>query len=434
MMRAAIRYASIGWAVFPLHTPTEGGCSCRHEDCSRAGKHPRTKNGFLDGSTDQAQIERWWGMWPDANIGVACGKSGVVAIDVDPRHGGEESFADLCRKVSTDLRETVVSVTGGGGAHYVYTAPRDPVDNSQSVLGPGIDVRGHNGYICVAPSMHESGQRYEWERSPLEFSLAVFPAAELVVQMPRREKSAPIGETIPAGQRDHTLTSLAGTMRRRGMGEDSILAALRAENTARCVPPLPDGDLQRIARSVGRYAPSGDIPVSTGITTYQRLRKVATEPPSYVLEVSGRDVKLTTAQLVAHTALRTATLEQSDQAPARMKAVEWDDTLAVLLTDMEILPAPEDASERGLIWSLVVDILRLRGDQEEQLAQGKAVELNGEIYVTGTMLREGLRARGVVVEQRKIWDAVRGCGAQNKVVRFKEKTHRVWAIPVEALP
>jgi hypothetical protein len=51
------------------------------------------------------------------------------------------------------------------------------------------------------------------------------------------------------------LTRLAGSMRRRGMTEASITAALMTENEARCRPPLLDGDVRRIARSVGRYAP-----------------------------------------------------------------------------------------------------------------------------------------------------------------------------------
>jgi hypothetical protein len=39
------------------------------------------------------------------------------------------------------------------------------------------------------------------------------------------------------------------------MSEEAILAALRVENATRCQPPLPDPDVQRIAASVGRYAP-----------------------------------------------------------------------------------------------------------------------------------------------------------------------------------
>jgi len=68
---------------------------------------------------------------------------------------------------------------------------------------------------------------------------------------------APIGE----GGRNAALTSLAGTMRRRGMSEAAIRAALRAENAARCVPPLDDAEVDRIAASVASY-PSAEEPTT----------------------------------------------------------------------------------------------------------------------------------------------------------------------------
>ena len=57
-------------------------------------------------------------------------------------------------------------------------------------------------------------------------------------------------------QRNATLTSLAGAMRRKGFGEAAIHAALLAENAERCHPPLPEAEIARIARSVSRYAPA----------------------------------------------------------------------------------------------------------------------------------------------------------------------------------
>jgi hypothetical protein len=60
---------------------------------------------------------------------------------------------------------------------------------------------------------------------------------------------------IPEGRRNTTLTSLAGHMRKAGLGEDAIRAALLAENAARCSPPLSAEEVEVIARSVARYEP-----------------------------------------------------------------------------------------------------------------------------------------------------------------------------------
>ena len=84
MLEAALDYAAQGMFVFPLHsTNAAGACSCGRTDCGSAGKHPRTGHGHRDASTDPQQIRRWWAMWPDANIGIASGESGLVVIDVD---------------------------------------------------------------------------------------------------------------------------------------------------------------------------------------------------------------------------------------------------------------------------------------------------------------------------------------------------------------
>lgn len=70
----------------------------------------------------------------------------------------------------------------------------------------------------------------------------------------RKEYSA--GEKILKGGRNNSLTSLAGTMRRRGMCGDSIFAALMGENEAKCDPPLPKYEVRKIAQGIERYAPT----------------------------------------------------------------------------------------------------------------------------------------------------------------------------------
>jgi putative DNA primase/helicase len=71
--------------------------------------------------------------------------------------------------------------------------------------------------------------------------------------------AAPVGERIPPGKRNDTLASLTGTMRRRGMSESEILAALRVANDQRCEPPLEADEVERIAASVSRYEPADNV-------------------------------------------------------------------------------------------------------------------------------------------------------------------------------
>ena len=165
MLDEALALAGKGWPIFPLHTPTaKGGCSCQRTKCASPGKHPRTPKGVKDATTDTATIKKLWGLWRDANIGIATGQaSGIVAIDIDADKGGLESWEDL--QDMYGRVDTLTSYTGGGGMHLLFNAPEGRVlRNSTGEISNGIDTRAEGGYIIAPPSLHVSGQRYQWEK------------------------------------------------------------------------------------------------------------------------------------------------------------------------------------------------------------------------------------------------------------------------------
>ena len=258
MLLAALAYARRGWPVIPLHSPSPGGCTCLAGPlCKSPAKHPRTVHGIKDASTDETTVRSWWRCWPDANVGIITGpSSGLLAIDVDPRHGGDQSIARL------DCPATVENLTGGGGKHLVFTYPRDSHQHGCSVgILPGVDVRGMGGVIVAPPSMHASGQAYSWhsDRHPEKMQPVEIPERLLKIltsdSYPGPAVIPAVGDTIPEGHRSAKLTSLAGTMRRRGLVEEEIAAALLVINQRRCDPPLHEREVEAIARSIARYEP-----------------------------------------------------------------------------------------------------------------------------------------------------------------------------------
>jgi hypothetical protein len=167
MLDTALTYAQRGWAVFPLHTIIDGRCTCGKQACSSAGKHPRTLHGVKDATTDEVTIRQWWTQWPEANIGIATGAiSGLVVLDVDPRHDGDKSLEQWRAHYGYDFLHTVTSHTGGGGLHLFYTHPGQSIQIQNKVgLAPGLDIRGDGGYIVAPPSLHASGQHYAWKNN-----------------------------------------------------------------------------------------------------------------------------------------------------------------------------------------------------------------------------------------------------------------------------
>jgi hypothetical protein len=258
LLAAGLGYAARGWPVFPCHTPTKIGCSCRRDTCANIGKHPRTQHGLKDASTDEATIHRWWGMWPSANIAVSTGAaSGLVVLDEDSYKGGDASRLEL-EQMYHPLPETVQQFTGGGGRQYFFTHPGTNITNSTASLGVGLDVRGDGGYVIAPPSLHESGKCYVWELNhhPDDIQCAPMPAW-LVALCQETRRPAPVSadDPIRQGQRNSRLFRIGCSLRAHGVSEAAILGALGAINAVQCQPPLADVDLVRLAASCARYQP-----------------------------------------------------------------------------------------------------------------------------------------------------------------------------------
>jgi hypothetical protein len=103
----------------------------------------------------------WWHRWPDANVGVRTGaESGLVVLDIDPRHGGDETLEHLAAEHGPFPPGRTVA-TGGGGTHLYFRHPGHRVSNDAGRrLGDGVDIRGDGGYVLAPPSRHASGGRY----------------------------------------------------------------------------------------------------------------------------------------------------------------------------------------------------------------------------------------------------------------------------------
>jgi putative DNA primase/helicase len=115
--------------------------------CGR-DKRPLTKHGFKDATKDRATIEKWWGRWPTAMIGVPTGKvSGFFVVDVDP------DGTEWLEKKRKYLPITRIHKTPRGQHLLFKYVPG--AGCSTSKVAPGVDVRGDGGYIIWWPSESE---------------------------------------------------------------------------------------------------------------------------------------------------------------------------------------------------------------------------------------------------------------------------------------
>ncbi len=254
MLEKALGYVKAGFPIIPLCWPIDGKCGCgRGHEGRNIGKVPLTEHGLKDATTTILGVKEYWTKWPRANIGVVIPPEYFV-LDVDVAHDGYDSLDKLQEGIG-ELPKTLAITTGSGGTHLWYKTDQ-PIKNTTKLAGyDGLDIRGTGGYVVSPPSLHSCGLPYQ--KSPLwsgPITLAPRSLIELCLQRIPQGNSNP-DRPIVDGERNDTLARDAGAMRRRGFSEEAIIAALLIKNSKRCQPPLPESEVDTIAKSISQYPP-----------------------------------------------------------------------------------------------------------------------------------------------------------------------------------
>ncbi|MBM0275816.1 bifunctional DNA primase/polymerase [Micromonospora tarensis] len=299
LLAAALACAARGWHVFPLRPDhphaaeddakrpafpnrcTAARCDRTDPRCQAAGRHVGWEE---RATTDPARIRRAWSQRP-YGIGIACGPSGLLVVDLDvPKHPddtppsewagvcvGMDVFAILAERHGTPttwiagcgpgdgpptgVDATYTQTTGRGGRHLFYRHPATGPKLGNTVgerggLGWKVDTKSHGGYVVAAGST-VNGRPYtvalDVDPAPLPGWLAALlaPAARPAyrpapVALPPDRRGRYIAAAIrsqvahltaaPEGQRNHVLFASAVALGQLAAGgaltEDDVYAVL----------------------------------------------------------------------------------------------------------------------------------------------------------------------------------------------------------------
>jgi putative DNA primase/helicase len=321
------------------------------------------------------------------NVAVSLRPSGLIGFDID----GAEGLATL-EQLELPLPQSVM-VISGEGCHHWFRPPPGWTGGAKFEFAKEV-VASTEGCLVVPPSIHESGRKYEFApgRAPWEIELAELPIGVLARLCPNgaRPKATASGcedEPIREGMRNTTLTSRAGKMRRAGMGATEITAALLAVNAERCMPPLPEHEVESIARSVTRYAPAAAATTGYALTDLgnaelfaathaERLRYVnerrdwlALAEGRWRIDVTGEAERA--AKDIARQRLREAAeLPEGDE---QRKALRWGldsqsehrvrSMLKLAQTESGIVLRADDLDRDPMLLSCANGVLDLRSDK-----------------------------------------------------------------------
>ena len=171
LLKTALEYAEKGYYVLPV-------ASC--------GKLPIGKlvpHAAHDASNDPETIKKWWKAVPNANIGIAALNCLILDLDINETGSGVDEYKDY--KQIYDIPDAPMARTGSGGLHLYFKRPANRKIAAKTKIEINgekthIDIRVGFSYVVAPPSVHESGNNYDWETDlPPVYDLPVLPDAFL---------------------------------------------------------------------------------------------------------------------------------------------------------------------------------------------------------------------------------------------------------------
>lgn len=234
---------ALQWRVIPCHTPIGSGCSCGKSDCKKPGKHPRLSSWQTKATADVSQVAKWWEQWPDANIGLVLGPASCVFdIEYDDSEG-EATAEELLSHIRTPKYRSHRST------HHLFYFP-DSLKPAKAVYRwRGLEIRfgtdGKGALSIAPPSLHASGNRYEWILHPAKVGLAE-PPAWLSEAMAETNAKAP--EPSPIALPSDCLTFIMAS----------------EKGTIESHPGASEGNrhsrlLELVGRHIGTHGPSAEL-------------------------------------------------------------------------------------------------------------------------------------------------------------------------------
>jgi len=247
-MLHALAYARRGWSAIPIERGSK--------------KAVVSWKAYQEVRPPEELLRSWFEhQFVGAGVGIVTGRiSGLVVVDIDQPEAAEIDIME-----NGGLPDTPTVLTAKG-IHYYFRHPGQPLNGKL----PWGDLKGDGGYVLAPPTIHPETKRpYSWRVTPKDCPLAELPTwmLRLVAAAPAdggngngpAQVAPPLDGLIPPGQRNDTLASIAGTMRRRGLRPDEIYPTLWTVNESRCQPPLDVAEVWQIAESAGRYVPEASI-------------------------------------------------------------------------------------------------------------------------------------------------------------------------------
>ncbi|KKW07380.1 MAG: Bifunctional DNA primase/polymerase [Parcubacteria group bacterium GW2011_GWA1_53_13] len=417
LVEAAKKYLARGWSVIPVSADKKpiGGWK-KFQD-----RRPSPVEVEFDFLNDKAK-----------GVAVITGSlSGIVILDT-------EAGADLSK---LDIPPTAKAKTGGGGIHFFFKNPRGKTVPRKIRVLEKVDVLGERGYAILPPSLHSSGNRYEWIADPETTPIADAPDWLLKLTEPRAkqpelgtpnpEQVASVPIAVKEGARNDATARLSGKLLSRFPEyewESHVWPLVRELNRLN-QPPLGEGEVRQVFESISKTEREKK-PKTTSAFAPMRigdLLAMAIPPAKWLIEkllpvggrgvISGRPGSYKT-WILLHMAMQVS---RGEPVFGSFKTTKG----SVLLIDEEnrLQTLRERIEKLGYVASDNIYLLSLEGfkvDKEENMRKLEAfVELHDiRLVIMDSLVRVHQKDENDAGQMKDVFDALKPLVKKDVAILF----------------
>lgn len=246
VLNQALEYLEFGFSIIPVGRD----------------KKPLVKSWteYQNRKPTEDEVRQWWFEFEPSGVAIITGKiSGIVVLDTEK--GADTNIITTA--------ETPTVKTGGGGKHFYFQHPGRDIQNATRFKSL-MDIRGDGGYVVAPPSLHGSGNEYEWivglntpmAEMPEWMDTKIQKPVDVSLKMPQAKVVwEDIMHGVEEGRRHDSAVRVAGKLLchiPRKDGDTVALPLLEAWNE-RNIPPLSNDELWSIFDDIQERHDKGEV-------------------------------------------------------------------------------------------------------------------------------------------------------------------------------
>jgi hypothetical protein len=167
------------------------------------------------------------------------------------------------------------------------------------------------------------------------------------------------------------------------------------------------------------------------------ITKYETENRSSVrwyIEIQGERIEVTTQQLLEQNKLQKICVEKLNKCPAKMPIQKWEQRINDLLSTVEVIQDPDDASPQGQFEKVLDSFLtgKVQARHKDEIMNGKPwndIEAEKVFFRSEDLFIYLESRRFRYPSQHQVWSWLRSIGGDRKTFRIKGKVVKVWSVP-----